>query len=303
MHNTIYYLLFYLFIYSLLGWICEVLYAYILNGKYVNRGFLYGPFCPIYGVGFVIILMFMDLMYTQFHFEISVLILFIIVTISTTVLEFITGWILEKIFNTRWWDYSNEKYNFMGLICLKFSLIWGICGVLIIKTVHPFITYLIKAIPVSAGSFILICFYIYFTVDIIYTVRQLFAFKDIIIQMNAVSKQITHNIFEIINEMESKREFINEELNHKVKNKLKEIKSYRDQLHYNMYHRLDEYLTLHYKNEKLDEIKIKTKTAFEEQWLRFDSLKEKACKFRLTKAFPHMTSKKYKEIIKQIKKK
>ena len=117
MSLLIYKALCYFFIYGFLGWCCEVIYAAIIDGKFVNRGFLNGPICPIYGFGVLFVLTLLEPIRENFLF------LFIGSVILTSVLEFITGFLLEKVFKMKWWDYSNERFNIHGYICLKFSII------------------------------------------------------------------------------------------------------------------------------------------------------------------------------------
>lgn len=117
---AVYNYLWYFVIFSFLGWCMEVAYHTVCCGDFSNRGFLNGPVCPIYGVGAVSVIACLR------PVEDSMVLLFIFATVITSVLEFITGYVLEKIFHTKWWDYSNTPFNIMGYICLKFSLCWGI---------------------------------------------------------------------------------------------------------------------------------------------------------------------------------
>lgn len=129
----IYKYVWYLLIYSILGWIIEVIYQFSNHKCFINRGFLYGPYCPIYGIGasFEIILL------TK-YINIPIL-LYIVSVIITTIIEFLTGYILEKIFKLKWWDYSTEKFNILGYVCLKFSLLWGVASLILMYVIHPFI--------------------------------------------------------------------------------------------------------------------------------------------------------------------
>ena len=117
---NLYFLLFYFIIYAFLGWCTEVVYAALNTGKFVNRGFLNGPICPIYGFGIAAIVAFLAPVSN------NPALLFAGSAIITSAIELITGWIMEKAFNTRWWDYSTMPFNIGGYICLKFSIAWGI---------------------------------------------------------------------------------------------------------------------------------------------------------------------------------
>ena len=101
----------------------ESIFRSICEKKLINTGFLRGPFCPIYGIGSIIM----------------PILLFFSSSIILTIWEYVVGIILEKLFNTKYWDYSDHKFNFQGRICLTNSIYWGILGVLFIKYIHPFV--------------------------------------------------------------------------------------------------------------------------------------------------------------------
>ena len=125
MTYTIYELLCFFVIYSVLGWCLEVCFCTINTGQFVNRGFLNGPVCPIYGFGMVIVLVALT---PLAH---SLPVLFVGGALLTSALELAAGWILKKVFHTSWWDYSDVPFNLGGYICLKFSLAWGVGIVLL----------------------------------------------------------------------------------------------------------------------------------------------------------------------------
>ncbi len=136
-------LLIYYFICSILGWIMEVLYAYSVFGTFVDRGFLYGPMCPIYGWGAVAMVLVTEKIRKK---KVNTLGIFLIVTAIFTVLEYITSLVLELIFNLRWWDYSNYFLNINGRVCLIFSIFFGFMGIVFVKKIYPRIQRLIKNI-------------------------------------------------------------------------------------------------------------------------------------------------------------
>ena len=129
------------FIYSCIGWIVEVIDQRIEIGKWVNRGFLIGPYCPIYGVGSLLIIFLLD------KYRNDILVLFILITLICSILEYVTSYLMEKIFHIRWWDYSNHKYNINGRICLSTMIPFGLGGVLLITYLNPFILSLIDKVP------------------------------------------------------------------------------------------------------------------------------------------------------------
>lgn len=136
-------LLIYYFICSILGWIMEVLYAYSVFGTFVDRGFLYGPMCPIYGWGAVAMVQITERIRKK---KVNTLGIFLIVTAIFTTLEYLTSLVLELIFNLRWWDYSNYFLNINGRVCLIFSMFFGFIGIVFVKKIYPRIQRLIKNI-------------------------------------------------------------------------------------------------------------------------------------------------------------
>ncbi|SFC56680.1 putative ABC transporter permease [Clostridium uliginosum] len=171
---NLYDLVYFFMIYSFLGWCVEVLYAYKNNRYFVNRGFLYGPFCPIYGGGIVSIIILLD------RFRSNILLLFILATILTSIIEYFTGFILEKIFKSKWWDYSEDPLNLHGRICFHFSLMWGAASVIVVKVIHPLIENIIYKIPKSIGNHIFYAIAIYFILDFSFTIISLIKFKKLL---------------------------------------------------------------------------------------------------------------------------
>ena len=131
MPKNFYELVWIFIIYAFIGWCAEVSFAAVDSGKFVNRGFLNGPYCPIYGCGVVIVVAVLT------PIKESLFILFLGSMLLTTVLEFLTGFILEKVFHNKWWDYSDKPFNIMGYVCLKFSILWGLACTFIMKVLHP----------------------------------------------------------------------------------------------------------------------------------------------------------------------
>lgn len=145
MYYSIYELVWFYLIYSFAGWCLEVCGAALQKRKFVNRGFVTAPLCPIYGTGAVAFAVFLP------ELKESLFFLFLGGAILASGVEFFTGVLLEKIFGRKWWDYSKEKFNFDGYICLKYSVLWGICAVLLIYFVNPFLQGIVKLIPHFPG--------------------------------------------------------------------------------------------------------------------------------------------------------
>lgn len=133
----------YFFIYSCLGWIIETIYAFIIHSHFVNRGFLFGPLCPIYGFGAVILLLVTKKMYGK------PLQKFLIATVLFTLFEYIVSLLLEVIFGLRWWDYSNDFLNIQGRVSLMYTIFWGLIGLIMLEKIHPMIEDLIQKIEIK----------------------------------------------------------------------------------------------------------------------------------------------------------
>lgn len=130
---------------AFIGWCIEVCYMTIETGEYQNRGFLSMPICPIYGFGVLMIAVFSRPIADR------PFLLFVISLVLCTALELAVGLGMEKLFNTRWWDYSHEKFNYRGYICPKVSILWGLGCVLVIKVVQPLVETVVNHIPFKVG--------------------------------------------------------------------------------------------------------------------------------------------------------
>ena len=150
-------------IYSFLGWVQEVIRGIILEKKVVNRGFLIGPYCPIYGFGAIL----MILSLTKYIDD--PITLFFMSIILFSFLEYLTSFLLEKIFNARWWDYTHYKFNINGRICLETMIPFGIAGLLAMYFVNPFFFKCMQNTPDFILSFIFVTFSIIIQVDIVIT--------------------------------------------------------------------------------------------------------------------------------------
>lgn len=120
-------------IYSCIGWVYETSYCYLTTGRMMNRGFLYGPMIPIYGLSILaMIILFSDRCK-------SILSLFLSCALVATAIEYFSSYWMEVVFQRRWWNYSNMMFNIHGRICLGASLMFGLCGVLFVRFIHPLI--------------------------------------------------------------------------------------------------------------------------------------------------------------------
>ena len=209
-------------IYAFLGWCAEVAFAAVHKGKFVNRGFLNGPVCPIYGVGMLIVVTLL------WNLRDNLILLFLGSAALTTALEFATGWVLEKFFHDKWWDYSDKPFNVKGYICLEFTILWGLAAALVVVAVHPFVFMLIKKTPFILGIIIMAVFLAVFVTDLVITVvalarlpKKMSAMLEAERALKALSDKIGENISETAISAKEK----SDELIAESKPKLEELKA------------------------------------------------------------------------------
>ncbi len=191
MQYTFSHFAFFFILYSTVGWCGEVILATYTQRKFVNRGFLNGPVCPIYGVGGNIVIICLT------PFLDSLPMLFFGSLLLTTLLELVGGWLLEKFFHQKWWDYKDEVLNFKGYICIRFSILWGLACTLVMKLVHPLVMRLYGVIPQPVFLPMFITYYSVFTIDLIITVADLAKIRAIVVATNDLD-HILNKISEIV---------------------------------------------------------------------------------------------------------
>ncbi len=196
------YIIDYFLIYSFIGWLLESIYKTIFTKKLVNSGFLYGPFCPIYGIGALIMYLFLS------GYNDNPIHVFIIGFVVLSVWEYIVAWAIEKIFHEKYWDYSNNKFNINGRVCLLNSIFWGVLGVIFIYFVHPFIQEKIVEMNNIALIIVTIILSIYIAIDTIISV----------IKLNQISRKV-NDIKAIRHEIKLKLQDLKSTNNTKLKTK------------------------------------------------------------------------------------
>lgn len=186
---SLYDMLWFFAIYSVIGWIIEVAYHAVTMGKVINRGFLNGPLCPVYGSGVLMVLTVLGLLGGDVEIM-SAWVLFGVGIVFATLVEFIAGFLLDKLFHARWWDYRDRKFNLNGYICLEFSLIWGLAIAFVLRIVHPTFAALVDKIPDNIGAVLLGVFYVIFLVDVILTVMSVLKMNEQLRKMEELQKAI-----------------------------------------------------------------------------------------------------------------
>lgn len=191
MEEKLFEILTYFIIYSFLGWVMESTVRTIAEKKLINTGFLKGPFCPIYGIGAIIMFLFLD------QFENNLIILFFIAVIVLTIWEYLVGVLLEKIFHTKYWDYSDQKFNFQGRICLVNSICWGVLGVVFVKYIHPFIQSVVTKIDINLLHYIISIITVVLIADLITTIVKVKNIKMTLEKIEELNKEIKEKLKEI----------------------------------------------------------------------------------------------------------
>ena len=181
----------YFVIYSFLGWVFESTVRTIYEKKIINTGFLSGPFCPIYGCGAIIMIIFFN------GLKDNIFVLFLSAFIILTLWEYIVGTLLEKIFKTKYWDYSEHKLNYKGQVCLTNSLAWGVIGVLFIEYIHPFISELIGKIDSRYMTIFIIAISIALLTDAIINIVITKNIKSALQKVEDINEQIKKKLGEI----------------------------------------------------------------------------------------------------------
>lgn len=209
MYQTIYIF----FIYAILGWCLEVAYHALITGNFINRGFLNGPWCPVYGFGASAVLA------CLLPLRENKLLLFVGSVAVTSAIEWFTGFVLEKIFHQHWWDYSDEPFNLNGYICLRFSLAWGVACLIVVDAIHPLVLWCIGHLPRTLGLVLLGVLLAAMVTDLIATVRtiaklnrRLGQIDEAASQLHAISDELGENIADRVLEAAEKGQALREEL-------------------------------------------------------------------------------------------
>ena len=187
-------MLFLLFIiYSFLGWCMEMVVCYFAIRKWVNRGFLIGPICPIYGWGCLLIILLLK------RYLDDPLVLFVMSMVLCSMLEYYTSYLMEKLFKARWWDYSHKKYNINGRICLDNILAFGILGLLMMYFINPFVVKMLEFVSTKVLNIVAIIIFVIFLIDNIVSLKVISGFKKVAKSIHKDStEEITKKVREIL---------------------------------------------------------------------------------------------------------
>ncbi|MCR5216913.1 MAG: putative ABC transporter permease, partial [Lachnospiraceae bacterium] len=180
------------YFYSFLGWIWECCYVGIRERRLVNRGFIHGPFLPLYGSATVIMLL------VGQNLSQNILLLYLASAMGATVLEYATGVTMEALFKVRYWDYSDRPFNYKGQICLGATLLWGFFGVLFIRGIHPtvehFLLYLAGMAQGNVMKALVYLLTIYFVADFTLSFREAMELRDLLLALEHLQEAVEGKI-------------------------------------------------------------------------------------------------------------
>ncbi|MCB6416216.1 hypothetical protein LI221_14335 [Faecalimonas umbilicata] len=287
----IYYLILYFFTYGFLGWCAEVAYAAVKEKRFVNRGFLNGPICPVYGVGVSAVLLLLE------PFENNLVILYVASVIIVTLIEGLTGFALDKIFHHKWWDYSGQPFNIGGYVCPIFSLVWGVACIFIVKVFQPLVYRVAEALPHALGVALIVVLSIVTFADLYVTASGILKFNKrlemmerIASELRDISDKMGSNIYENVMDTMEKQEEVGKKLDEvtdDIKGKLEEFGGEQKE-----------------RAAQQKERAIQLREYYVQLKERYAQLARSSTKVseRLVKAFPKMESRNHKDILEELKK-
>ena len=272
-----------MFVYIWRGWCVEVAYAAVKQGKFVNRGFLNGPICPIYGVGVV------SVIYCLGEVRGNLLVLYAASVVLVTVIEGITGFVMDRLFHHKWWDYSNQPLNIGGYVCLVFSLIWGVFCVFIMKVFQPMVNGVVVHIPIVIGLIVLSVCTVGMAADLYVTAaavlklnKRLEAMDRIAAELHELSDRMGENIYENVRDSMEREEKLKGKVEY-AKEAGRELKAEYD-------------AELRARYEELQAKREELRRRYEKVLWERGAVGE-----RLIQAFPGMESRKYKAALLELK--
>ena len=181
---TVFEWLLFFYTYSFLGWVFESCYVSIRKKRWVNRGFLKGPFLPIYGGGAVMML------FVSYPFKENLILTFFAGAVGATLLELVTGMLLEAIFKVRYWDYSNQKFNYKGHICLSSTIAWGFLTIGMNEVLHPGIIGILALLPERPVRIVMGLVTCFLLTDITISVREALDLRNLLVGMEDMRKEM-----------------------------------------------------------------------------------------------------------------
>lgn len=224
--------IFYFFFYSFIGWFFESCYCSLRPKKWINRGFLRGPICPIYGTGgLVMMICLVPLRHITENLYFNELLIFIAGAILCDIVEFMTSYIMEKLFNARWWDYSNKKFNIQGRICLTHTFYWGTCSCLFVFILEPIMDlYIVGQISEASRNILTYIFLTVFAFDLLDTVIHALGIRNFSSAFMKISEEISEFAILVYTTIGGKSENESEALKKELNDRFNELRASYDKL-------------------------------------------------------------------------
>lgn len=311
------------FIYGFFGWIFETTYVSLRKRKFVNRGFLRGPILPIYASGAIIIL------FATIPFQGNFVAIYFAGMIAATLLELVVGLAMESIFKVKYWDYSNQKIQYKGVICLSSSLAWGFLTLFLTQVIHKPVERILYSVPEAAQYPAAVILSFIFTVDVVLSVRTALDMRKMLEQMEkmrlelkAMEAQLAAQIEERIENAKENAEEKAEAVRDAVENRVTAMKENAEERAENMREAVEEHKEIirlsklearvritEYMEQYKEEIKENTP----EKWAAYEAFREKITQYKnytkdfdrmkaaIIKAHPSATSVKYRESYQDMK--
>ncbi|EOS77558.1 MAG: hypothetical protein OSJ60_11150 [Lachnospiraceae bacterium] len=183
-HYSIIKWLFFFYFYCFFGWIFESAYVSLRSKKFVNRGFMRGPFLPIYGSGAIMMLV------VSMPFQDNIFLTYIAGCIGATVLELVTGVAMEALFKVRYWDYSNQKFNYKGHICLSSTIAWGFLTIFMTEFLHKVVEKIISFIPAMTINVVTVIVTVYIIIDFTLSFKAAMDLRDILVGLEKAKQEM-----------------------------------------------------------------------------------------------------------------
>lgn len=282
------------YIYCFIGWCFESTYVSIKQKHWVNRGFLHGPFLPIYGSGAIMML------FVASPFKDNIFLTFLAGSVGATALEYVTGVVMEAIFKVRYWDYSYKKIQFQGHICLSSTIAWGFFTILLTKFIHKPIDTFVMSLPSMVVSIVTFLITIFFVADSALSIKAALDFRDVLVKLEKVKEEferVQKRLDVMIALMDDSMETKKQERELKMNEVVEQIEEKFEQLKAKMPTLSEE--TRESIREELQELRTKYGMN-KERRLQLRSTEDRF-KRRLILGNPGMVSKKFKDSVEEIK--
>lgn len=203
----------YFILYSVLGWLVETVYCSVPAGHWVERGFLNGPLCPIYGCGAVLMLGGLE------PYISHPVLLFVLSMLGASIMEFVVSWAMEKMFGMRWWDYSDQPFNVQGRVCLLNSTLFGVMGLVLARVIHPRMQYLVGLLPPMWCVGLAVLFFVMLCVDTVVSARAALQLRGRLERMEQMKQELRQYMHER-----------NLKLEHALQSRLADLEEWKQQM-------------------------------------------------------------------------